>query len=414
MIMSNNFFLKVKKSIPVLINLLAFSPIIFVFGKGKMSQMFDYTIYIVLSVLVLSYFWKNRKKLLRKYKQIVLLYGLMIVYVIASCVKLLFVPSSIYPFQRMQVMYSFLSIGVIFVLMHESILKRTLKFWWEYVLIIVLPFSLLMDKFFLISMLEVFFLFLMLSNCISNTKKYLIYMVFLYVLFYGIIQRFDYLRVIFPFIVCLMIRFRVLLGRVSSKVLYGCLMLIPIIFLTLALNGKFNVFDMDSYVEGTYMSSSGENMKDDTRTMLYQEAIDSALDNGYLWLGRTPGYGYDSQFVSMREGTYYADSGVFPQRNSEVFVVNMFTWTGVVGLSAWFLFFVFFGFGVLKKARNRYIRALIVYMGFFWVCDWISNYFVAPSCSYMLLFMVIAICSQRKFQQMSDMQIKAYFRSLLK
>ena len=140
----------------------------------------------------------------------------------------------------------------------------------------------------------------------------------------------------------------------------------------------------------------------------------SAEDNGYLWYGRTPGYGYDSKFVANREGTFYAESGVFPQRNSEVFVVNMFTWTGVIGLSAWFLFFTLFGYKVLNRARNKYIKALVIYVGFFWVCDWISNYFVVPSSGYMLLFMLIAICSQRKYQLMSDFQIETFFKRILK
>ena len=412
--MRKSFYLNVYKYAPVLIIMLAFSPIIFTYGKGNMSQMYDYTIYILLSVLVFGHYWQNRKNLSRQYKHITVLYVLMIVYVVASCIKLFYVPSSIYPFQRMQVMCSFLSVGVIFVFMNESILVRTLKLWWKYVPVIVLPVSLFMDKFWLMGMLEMSFLFLMLSNCISKNKRILIYLMFLYMAFYGVIQRFDYLRVLLPLFVCMMIKFHVLLGRISSKILFGCLMIIPIIFLSLALNGKFNILDMDSYVKGTYTSASGENMKVDTRTMLYQEAINSALDNDYLWLGRTPGYGYDSQFVSNREGTFYAVSGVYPQRNSEVFVVNMFTWAGIVGLSAWFLFFLVFGFKVLKRARNRYIRAFVIYLAFFWICDWISNYFVAPSSSYMLLFMIIAVCSQSKYQLMSDEQVELFFKNSIK
>ena len=349
--MSKSFLLKVYKYVPVLIIMLTFSPIMFTYGIGKLSQAYDYMIYIILSAFVFCYYWKNRKYLSQQYKYITSLYVLMIIYVVASCIKLLFVPSSIYPFQRMQVMCSFLSVGVIFVLMNESVMIRTLKIWWKYVPIIVLPASILMDKFWLVEMLQMSFLFLM---------------------------------------------------------------LLPIVLFFFAQSGKFNVFDMDSYIEGTYTSSSGENMKDDTRTILYEEAINSALDNNYLWYGRTPGYGYDSKFVAAREGTFYAESGVFPQRNSEVFAVNMFTWTGVIGLTSWFLFFSLFGYKVLKKARNRYIRALVVYVGFFWVCDWISNYFVAPSSGYMLLFMVIAICSQSKYQLMSDFEIETFFKRILR
>lgn len=412
--MSKSFFLIVYRYVPILIIMLVFSPIIFTYGIGKMSQMYDYMVYIFLSVFVFCYYWKNKKYLSRQYKYITSLYVLMIVYVVASCIKLTFIPSSIYPFQRMNVMCSFLSVGTIFVLMDESIMIRTLKTWWKYVPIIVLPVSIFMDKFWLVDMLQMSFLFLMLSNCITKNKRILVSLMILYMALFGIIQRFDYLRIILPLVVFVFIKFHILLGRISSKILYGCLMLLPIVLFFFAQSGKFNVFDMDSYVEGTCTSSLGENMKDDTRTFLYEEAINSALDNNYLWFGRTPGYGYDSKFVAAREGTFYVESGVFPQRNSEVFAVNMFTWTGVIGLTSWFLFFSLFGYKVLKKARNRYIRALVVYVGFFWICDWISNYFVAPSSGYMLLFMVIAICSQSKYQLMSDFEIETFFKRIFR
>ena len=302
--MSKSFLLKVYKYVPVLIIMLTFSPIMFTYGIGKLSQAYDYMIYIILSAFVFCYYWKNRKYLSQQYKYITSLYVLMIIYVVASCIKLLFVPSSIYPFQRMQVMCSFLSVGVIFVLMNESVMIRTLKIWWKYVPIIVLPASLLMDKFWLVEMLQMSFLFLMLSNCITKNKRILVSLMILYMALFGISQRFDYLRIILPLVVFVFIKFHILLGRISSKILFGFLMLLPIVLFFFAQSGKFNVFDMDSYIEGTYTSSSGENMKDDTRTILYEEAINSALDNNYLWYGRTPGYGYDSKFVAAREGTF--------------------------------------------------------------------------------------------------------------
>lgn len=207
--MSKSFLLKVYKYVPVLIIMLTFSPIIFTYGIGKMSQTYDYLIYIILSVFVFGYYWKNRKYLSRQYKYITSLYVLMIIYVVASCIKLFFVPSSIYPFQRMQVMCSFLSVGVIFVFMHESILIRTLKIWWKYVPIIVLPASILMDKYWLVEMLQMSFLFLMLSNCISKNKRYLVFFMFIYMALYGISQRFDYLRVLLPLVSLLLIKFHV-------------------------------------------------------------------------------------------------------------------------------------------------------------------------------------------------------------
>ena len=87
--MSKSFMFKVYKYVPVLIIMLTFSPIMFTYGIGKLSQAYDYMIYIILSAFVFCYYWKNRKYLSRQYKYITSLYVLMIIYVVASWIKLI-------------------------------------------------------------------------------------------------------------------------------------------------------------------------------------------------------------------------------------------------------------------------------------------------------------------------------------
>ena len=61
--MSKSFLFKVYKYVPVLIIMWTFSPIMFTYGIGKLSQAYDYMIYIILSAFVFCYYWKNRKYL---------------------------------------------------------------------------------------------------------------------------------------------------------------------------------------------------------------------------------------------------------------------------------------------------------------------------------------------------------------
>lgn len=402
-----------QKYAPYLILLIFLSMFVETYAPGKIPVIYNYVIYLAMAGLGLWYYWVHRKFLFNEYPYITSLYVFMFIYVIAAIVKQVFIPSSIYPFQRMQVCCSFLAVGITFIFMREGVINKTLKLWWKWVPILCLLVSLLnRNGYYLVRMMCLVFLFLMYADCISKKKRIYTYFLYAIIVIFGIYQRIDYILVIVPLAILFMLKFNWFVGKHGSIVVYHCLMWIPVLFLILALSGKFNVLAFDMYVEGTYTSSTGENMLDDTRTMLYEEAISSAISNDYLWFGRTPGYGYDSYFVKLRDKTYLEVEGVYPQRNSEVFIVNMFTWCGIIGLLFWFCFFYTFGIRNLRKSKNCYIRGLIIYVGLFWVCDWISNEFVAPSTTYTLLFIILSICSQNKYLRMNDKDIKQSFQKL--
>src|SRR5690606_7798473 len=84
---------------------------------------------------------------------------------------------------------------------------------------------------------------------------------------------------------------------VSSRLLNlgrWTLLLIPVLFFTLGVTGKFNIFNMDEYIDKditTTVVKEGEvqeeNLTADTRTFLYEEVLNSAFKYNYVWLGRT-------------------------------------------------------------------------------------------------------------------------------
>lgn len=403
-----------KKYLPVLIIFMSYILIVDTLHLGKLTQVYSYLIYGFLSLFSFGYFWVHRGVLVKMYPWISALYLLMVLYVIFACVKLYFVPSSIYFYQRLVCFCSFLSVGLIFQLMRSGIINRMLRLWWRFVpwiTLLSLPF---IDRNRIMSMLFFVFLFMMLADCLRKQLRFLTYGIMLLLSMFGLSQRMDYLLVLFPMVVFFMIRNKFFLSYKKSMMLYNVFMLMPVFFLLLAYFGNFNVLKFDSYIKGDYTTSTGENMKEDTRSFLYIEAYESALKRNYVLWGRTPGYGYDSRFVEGSEDAYFHVEGVKAQRNSEVFIVNMFTWCGVIGVVAWFAFFYWFGISTLKHTRNHYIRGLTIYVSMFWVCDWFHNDFTAPNLKYIMLFIIISICVQRQFQQMSDMEICQHFKRMLK
>lgn len=403
-----------KKFLPLLLIFLCYSPIVEALEMGKLYQLYSYSIYGLLAVFSLWHFWVHRGVLVHRYPHISYLYMLMVLYVIASCVKLCYVPSSIFYFQRLVCFCSFLSVGSVFLLMKDGIIKRTFRMWWRFVPWITFMSLVVVVRWRSLSMLFLVSFFMMLADCLRKQLRFLTYALVAYLAIFGIYQRMDYLLVAAPIFIYCMIRFKIFMDKQKCIMLYHILMWIPVFFLIVALTGKFNVLKFDSYIEGEYVSVSGENMTDDTRSFLYEEAIGSAIKHNYVIWGRTPGYGYDSKFVKDRKGSYEEVKGVFPQRYSEVFCVNIFTWCGVVGLVAWFIFFYWFGISTLKHAKNNYIRGLTIYVGLFWIIDWIGNHFAIIDHRFILLYIILSVCAQPQFQCMNDIEIRNYFKRMLR
>lgn len=403
-----------KKYLPLLIIFQCYAPILFWLSIGKTYQIYTNIIYGMLAIYSIWYWWGHRGKLYKEYSVVWALQAFLFVYVVVSCIKLYYVPSSIFFFQRLICFCSFLSVGSIFLLMQEGVIKRIFRMWWRFVPWITLVSLPIIGRWNAMSMLFFVFLFMMLADCLRKQLRFLTYAFVAYFALFGIYQRMDYIFVLAPVVVFLMIRYNLFVSYKKSIALYHVLMWTPIVFFFIAIWSGFNILNFDSYIEGDYVSASGEDMTADTRTFLYQEASESAAKHNYTLWGRTPGYGYDSQFVSKREGTFLKVKGVFPQRYSEVFIVNMFTWCGFLGIIAWFVFFYWFGISTLKRTKNHYIRGLTIYVGMFWICCWFHNPFVAPDNISMALFMILSLCIQRQFQQMTDVEIRQYFTRMLR
>lgn len=403
-----------KKYLPLLIIFQCYAPIVSRFQVGKLYQLYQYGIYGLLAIYSFCYFWVHRGKLVHKFPQVSAMFIFMFFYVVAACVKLFYVPSSIFFYLRLVTFCSFLSVGVIFLFMQNGVIKRTFRLWWRFVpwiTILSVPFGVASYKIMVLFML---FFFVVLSDCLRPQLRYLTYALLLYVVMFCIIQRMDYLFIIAPLTILFMIKYNLFMSLGKSIFLYHVLMWIPVVFLCLAMFTGFNVLNFESYVEGEYTSNTGENMKTDTRTFLYEEAIESALDNKYVLLGRTPGYGYDSHFVATGKNSYDHVEGAKPQRCSEVFVVNIFTWCGLIGVLVWFAFYYWFGVSVLKDSRNRYVRGLVIYIGMLWVFNWIHNPSIAPDNYNMLIYIIISICIQKEFCKMNDLEISQHFKRMLR
>lgn len=343
-----------------------------------------------------------------------LLYILMILYVILAIIKQMFVPSAIFPFMRMQVMCSFLCFGIVFIMLSDIFLRNYIRMWWKYIPLIFILICPFVHKYHYLNILYFCLFYIIVIEYITKRKCLFIYFAY-FMMVWGIFQRMDIIKLTFPFIILLLMKFNLLSNKTVCKIIYHFVMLIPIILFYIGTKGNFNIFGMDKYISEEYITSSGENLKQDTRTLLYTEAISSAIKNDYVLYGRTPAYGYDTPWflLNKKKHSWYKEAGVYPQRNAEVFVVNIFTWMGLIGLITWFLFFYTLGLKAISKSKNKYINAFALFIGMFWVGCWIEYPFDFPTIEFITLYLVSALCLRKELCLLDNNNMKIYLKKIL-
>jgi hypothetical protein len=203
---------------------------------------------------------------------------------------------------------------------------------------------------------------------------------------------------------------------ISIKLLEFCrniLIIMPFFFFALAATGTFNVFDISSYIKGNYTErttlSNGqendENLTSDTRTFLYVEVLQTAYKYNTWVIGRSPARGNETEwFADLAEIT-----GRKERLSNEVAILNIFTWTGLVGVILYFVVFYRASYLAVNRANNIFSRMLGLYIAFRWSYAWVEdvNNF---SLSNMFLWLMLGICLSNNFRQMSNQEITMWIR----
>ncbi|MCE6991387.1 hypothetical protein [Dyadobacter sp. CY323] len=194
----------------------------------------------------------------------------------------------------------------------------------------------------------------------------------------------------------------------SARILF---FVVPICFFSLAVSGSFNIFKISEYTGGEItarVSDQGayvdENLAADTRTDIYQEVIFSAINHHYVWFGRTPARGNESKMF----GDYALDvlkTGKMERYSNEVSILNIFTWTGVVGVCLYFLLFFSASYWAIYRSNSAIMKIVGLSVSFRWLYAWIED-FSEFDLSYLFLWVMIGMCFSKSFRAMDDLDFK--------
>jgi hypothetical protein len=199
------------------------------------------------------------------------------------------------------------------------------------------------------------------------------------------------------------------------ELLRKVLFIIPIVLFTLGVLGIFNVFKIDDYINvdlsEVKKDKNGEitteNLKSDTRTLLYVEVLQTAAKFDTWIFGRSPARGNETEiFSDIAEIT-----GNNERLGNEVAILNIFTWTGVIGVVLYLLVFYKASYLAVNNSNNTYSKMIGIFVAFRWIYAWVEDINNFSLTTY-FLWVIIGFCLSSKFRKLTNVEIKIWIQGI--
>ena len=299
---------------------------------------------------------------------------------------------------------------------NKKVVQYMLSYYVRYVLPLFLIFALILRAdaygFYLIPMS---FLLLFLP-ALTLRQKILVITVTLVVITADLGARSNVIKFGVPLLI---LGFYYLRSMITVKVMEAVrlsLFVIPVGLFLLGVSEIFNAFKMDDYVKGDYTTVGTDefgnrveiNVTTDTRTFIYSEVLQSAINNNYWLLGRTPARGNDSEIFGERA---YELTRRSERLANEIGLANVFTWTGIAGVILYTLIFLRASYLAVNRSANIYAKMLGIYIAFRWLYAWVEdvNNF---SLNYFMLWVMIGLCFSYTFREMTNKEVAVWVRGI--
>lgn len=263
-------------------------------------------------------------------------------------------------------------------------------------------------------LIPISFLFLFFP-IIKRKWKFILVFFTLLVFLTDLSARSNVIKFAVPVIFSCIYYIRALVGKKLINTGRLILLILPWLLFLLSINGVFNPFAMDDYIEGDFTSTSVssisgeqrvESLTADTRTPLYVEVLESAINNNYVILGRTPARGNDSELFGSSLNDELK-TGKLERFSNEVAVLNIFTWTGLIGVILYFLIFFKASYLAVNQSNNIFIKIIGLYISFRWLYAWVED-FSRFNLANLFLWIAIGLCFSASFRNMTDKEVKKW------
>lgn len=215
--------------------------------------------------------------------------------------------------------------------------------------------------------------------------------------------RSNLIKIAFSVGLILIYLLRNYIPKISLRFLRIFLFALPIVFLVLAVTGKYNVFSEIGSQEGyTTLNTRGEveNLMTDTRSGLYRDVLATMDQSGNWLMGEGAGGRYQTErfdYLGDGRGRY----------GSEVGILNILLYHGLIGVSIYFLLLFTVSYYAIRRSNNTLAQLLGLYIAFRWTFAFVEE-FTQYDLNFYFFWITIGLVSSTRFREMTNDDIKQY------
>lgn len=261
--------------------------------------------------------------------------------------------------------------------------------------------------------LSIFYLLIICFKILPTKWKIVTLLSIIYAFSWNFGARSTWLKPAVCLIICIITYFPFIFKQ-FHKLFFFIICFLPIILLILGITGIFNIFKVGDRLN-LQDTETNKEMMADTRTVLYQWVLTSAIDNNYVVFGRTPARGYTSPWFEMGENSQtLKNNGVrINERGaSEVAIHNIFTYFGIIGVILYAIVILQSAYRGLYQSSNIYIKGIALFLLFRWIYSWVEE-FTDFDYTYLSLWVFIGMCYSTRFREMNNKMFKYWLLSCL-
>lgn len=196
------------------------------------------------------------------------------------------------------------------------------------------------------------------------------------------------------------------------------LLLLPITLFILGATNIFNIFKFEEYlnlddkkieVQNSFgEKGETESLTADTRTFLYVETISSSIKHNYYIQGHSLARGYESPWFRSTDLTSY---GRGERHASEVSILNVYTYMGIVGVLLYFWVFCGAIISVFRNSQNYMMYVIACIVAFRWAFAWLED-FTRFDLNNLYLWIMITMCYSPYFLKMDNKKFLIWIKTL--
>lgn len=243
---------------------------------------------------------------------------------------------------------------------------------------------------------------------LSRKWKYLFLFLAGFVVFSDLGARSNAIRFTLPLLFLIIYYFRNRISCTLIELLRKLFLILPLFFFFLALTGSFNIFNMNEYLGEQVLSNQKDDLVVDTRSFLYEEVLETAIKEDSWWFGRSPARGNETNWFAEEIAEV---TGKNERYVNEVAILNIFNWTGTLGVILYFLVFYRASYLAVKRSNNFLSRILGLFVAFRWSYAWVEdvNNFTL---NYLFLWILIGLCLSGSFRELTNEELKIWVQGI--